>query len=93
SNAGGRIVVSGLRVSLQASRAWPGSTAHADTVCDDKTAVPIWECPTHALLLAVMRVLEKVEMERIRRLQRLSRQGWLEDIPPALLAGVQGEAA
>ncbi len=40
-----------------------------------------------------MRVLEKVEMERIRRLQRLSRQGWLEDIPSALLAGVQGEAA
>jgi hypothetical protein len=27
-----------------------------------------------------------------RRLQSLSRQGWLEDIPPALLAGVQGEA-
>lgn|GEM_PF-1838529 len=33
------------------------------------------------------------EVEELnRRLQRLSRQGWLEDIPPALLAGAQGEA-
>jgi hypothetical protein len=40
-----------------------------------------------------MRVLEKVEMVRIDRLQQLSRQGWLDDIPPALLAGVQGKAA
>ncbi len=34
------------------------------------------------------------EVEELsRRLQRLSRQGWLEDIPPSLLDGVQGEAA
>jgi hypothetical protein len=34
------------------------------------------------------------EVEELsRRLQRLSRQGWLEDIPPALLAGVQQEGA
>jgi hypothetical protein len=34
------------------------------------------------------------EVEELsRRLQRLSRQGWLEDIPPALMAGVHGEAA
>jgi hypothetical protein len=39
-----------------------------------------------------MRLLEKVE-ELSRRLQRLSRQGMLDDIPPALLAGAQGEAA
>jgi len=28
-----------------------------------------------------------------RRLQRLSRQGWLEDIPPALLACAEKEGA
>jgi hypothetical protein len=28
-----------------------------------------------------------------RKLQRLSLQGWMEDLPPALLAGDQGEAA
>jgi type I restriction enzyme M protein len=34
------------------------------------------------------------EVEELsRRLQHLSRQGWLEDIPPALLAGVQAEEA
>jgi len=33
------------------------------------------------------------EVEELsRRLQRISRQGWLDDIPPALLACVQGEA-
>jgi hypothetical protein len=48
--------------------------------------------PGHALLPTVMRLLEKVE-ELSRRLQRLSRQGLLDDIPPALLAGAQGEAA
>jgi type I restriction enzyme M protein len=31
--------------------------------------------------------------ELSRKLQRLSRQGWMEDLPPALLAGDQGEAA
>jgi len=34
----------------------------------------------------------KVE-ELTRQLQRLSRQGWMEDIPPALLGGVQGQGA
>ena len=37
--------------------------------------------------------LSREVQELSRRLQSLSRQGWLEDIPPALLAGVQGEAA
>lgn len=33
------------------------------------------------------------EVEELnRKLQRLSRQGWMEDIPPALLANHQGEA-
>ncbi len=31
--------------------------------------------------------------ELSRRLEQLSQQGWLEDIPPALLASAQGEAA
>ncbi|MCT0224748.1 hypothetical protein [Synechococcus sp. CS-1328] len=48
--------------------------------------------PSPALLPAVMRCLEKVQ-EPSRRLQRLSRQGWLDDIPPAMLASAQGEAA
>jgi type I restriction enzyme M protein len=34
------------------------------------------------------------EVEELsRKLQRLSRQGWMEDIPTGLLAGDQGEAA
>jgi hypothetical protein len=34
------------------------------------------------------------EVEELsRKLQRLSREGWMGDIPPALLAGDQGEAA
>ena len=37
--------------------------------------------------------LSREVQELSRRLQSLSRRGWLEDIPPALLAGVQGEAA
>ena len=37
--------------------------------------------------------LSREVQELSHRLQSLSRQGWLEDIPPALLAGVQGEAA
>jgi hypothetical protein len=37
--------------------------------------------------------LSREVQELSRRLQSLSRHGWLEDIPPALLAGVQGEAA
>jgi hypothetical protein len=36
--------------------------------------------------------LSREVQELSRRLQSLSRQGWLEDIPPALLAGVQGES-
>ncbi|MEA5422027.1 hypothetical protein [Synechococcus sp. CCY9202] len=48
--------------------------------------------PAPALLPAVMRCLEKVQ-ELSRRLQRLSRHGWLEDIPPALLAATEEEAA
>jgi len=35
--------------------------------------------------------LEVIELSS--RLQRLSRQGWLEDIPPALLSGDQAEGA
>ena len=37
--------------------------------------------------------LSREVQELSRRLESLSRHGWLEDIPPALLAGVQGEAA
>ena len=37
--------------------------------------------------------LSREVQELSRRLQSLSRQGWLEDIPPALLASVQGETA
>lgn len=39
--------------------------------------------------LALSREVEELS----RKLQRLSRQGWMEDLPPSLLAGEQGEAA
>jgi predicted translin family RNA/ssDNA-binding protein len=39
--------------------------------------------------VALSREIEELS----RRLQRLTRQGWLEAIPPALLAGVQQEGA
>ena len=39
--------------------------------------------------MALSRVVEVLS----RRLLRLSQQGWLEDIPPALLAGAEEEGA
>jgi len=43
-----------------------------------------------ALELESVALSRKVE-DLNHRLQRLSRQGWLEDLPPALLGGVQGQ--
>jgi hypothetical protein len=37
--------------------------------------------------VALNRELEELSC----RLQRLSRQGWMDDLPPALLSGVKGE--
>jgi hypothetical protein len=68
--------------------------------------VPIGEVKSLPVVIphtSVLQRAEALEQESVdlsrevdelnRKLQRLSRQGWMEDIPTALLVGEQGEAA
>jgi hypothetical protein len=72
----------------------------------DVAFVPIGEVKSLPVVIPHTSELQRVEAleqetvalsreveELSRKLQRLSREGWMGDIPPALLAGDQGEAA